>query len=98
MVSINSETILPRWTAILEVVEINVKQIGSSRLVVFAVKCCVRIKLVGGGEGLATYVPGLTSHVHEPLHPSTALQNISQGKFLLESFWNRQRHLFKIKY
>lgn len=75
MVGINSETVLPRWTAILEVVEINVKQICSSRLVVFPVEYCVRMKF---GEGLAAYVPRRTPHVHEPLHPSTALQNISQ--------------------
>jgi hypothetical protein len=35
MVGINCETVLPRRTAILEVVKINVKQICSSRLVIF---------------------------------------------------------------
>ena len=47
MVGINSKTVLPMWTAVLEVVEINVKQICSPGLIVFAVKYCVRINLGG---------------------------------------------------
>ena len=59
MVGVNSETVLPKWIASIEVVEINVKQICSSRLVVFAVKNCVRIKLGGRASDVCpgTYIP-----------------------------------------
>lgn len=94
MVSINSETILPRWTAILEVVEINVKQICSSRLVVFAVKYCVKTKL------------GASDVCPENLHPTFVSLFIRQQLSRIypneRSFWNLFRAgkdtYYKVKY